>query len=212
MLIRYLRREMRPFYDTDDTGGTVSADAPQADAPSAHAPADPPADDFDKERAMATIRQLRQVEKEAKARLKRLDELEAAEAERVQEELSQAQKLEKELAALKQKHEEAAARLRRATLKDAALDAAQRAGLTFAPGALADAVALGVFDELEVDDDGKVAGAGEAVRALHKVRPYLFAQPSTAPDINAGARGSANSNGITDEERKRISRRYELTF
>lgn len=185
MLISFLRSEM---LHTEDDGVTATA----ADA-AVEVPAVSQADDTlaELERTRAA---LKAANKEAADRRKRLDTLETAEKERQQAEMTELDKTKVELDALKAANATAQASLRRAALKDAASDAAQRAGLTFAAGALADAVALGAFDELEVSESGSVAGMADAVKALHKQRPYLFA-PTTPvkPEINSGARGNGNN-------------------
>lgn len=195
MLISFLRGEtLRPYY-TESTGATATGTA-QAAATEPPAPTDPAeTDDFDKDRAMETIRKLRAVEKEAKAKEKRLAELEAAAKEREQADLTQTQKLEKELATIKAQQADAAARLRRATLKDAAREAAEKAGLSFAVGALADAVQLGAFDDLEIADDGSVTGMGTAIKTLQTKRPYLFGttQAASPRGTPAGPRGAGSA-------------------
>lgn len=216
MLIQILRGVMlRPHYTADDGKGTGSdaagdqaqRDTDQADQTEQTGETDAAAIRAELERTRAA---LKAANKEAAERRKRLEALEAADQERQQAEMTELDKAKKELERLQTERERMAAQIRRATLKDAALAAAQRAGLAFAPGALADAVALGAFDDLEVADDGSVSGMTDAIKALQKQRPYLFTQV-TAPDINAGARGG-NGLAITDEARRRASERYRRTF
>lgn len=208
MLISFLRGVMlRPLYEPDDGG----ADPPVGDPPQGQA-AEPSTDAGELRAELERTRAaLKTANKEAADRRKRLEALETADKERQQAEMTELDKTKAELEQLRADHERAAAQLRRATLKDAATSAAQKAGLAFAPGALADAVALGVFDELEVADDGAVSGMTDAVKALQKQRPYFFAASTTAPDINAGARGNGHG-AITDTERQRASERYRRTF
>lgn len=174
---------------------------------------DETADDFDKDRALALIRKLRQSEKEAKAKLARLHELETAEQQRADQELSAAQKAAKDAEQLRAQLAQVEAELRRAKLKDAVQEAAQKLQVGFADGALNDALALGVFADVDVNDRGDVIGVNEAIKALQKSRPYLFrsAAASGAPNINAGAR-SASPTGLNDEERKQARDRYRQTF
>lgn len=211
MLLNFLGREMRPHYTDDDgaTGGQAGDPPPPAPTP-APDPEPEPTDPAELERLRKA---LKDANAESAKRRKRLEELEAAEATRAAADLSEAERLKAELDKLKAEKSAADARLRRASLKEAAQDAAQRAGLTFAPGALADAVQLGAFDDLEVDDAGKVAGMADAVKALQKQRPYLFGAAAGAPDINAGARGNGSGAPyITDEERRAAEGRYRHTF
>lgn len=147
-----------------------------------------PADDFDKERAMATIKNLREFEKAAKAQLKELDALKSEKAQRDEAELSAAQKAEKKANELATQLASAQAQLRRATLKDAAGEAAQKASLTFAQGALSDAIALGLFDSLEWDDD-RPKGMTAAVKDLAASRPHWFVSTVAGSDIGATAKG-----------------------
>lgn len=189
MLISFLRGAM--LHTEDDgataTGATPPEPAPQADPPPVAADSDP--GELDRLRAA-----LKAANKEAADRRKRLDALEAAEKDRQQAEMTELDKTKAELDALRTANATAAAKLRRAALKDAASDAAQRAGLTFAAGALADAVQLGAFDELEVSEDGGVSGMADAVKALQKQRPYLFAPTQVEkPEINSGARGNGKN-------------------
>ena len=73
---------------------------PQAGAEQAKPAVEPEvkADEFDKARAMATIEKLREFEKQAKAQAKKLADYEAKEKERQEAELSETDKLKKQLA------------------------------------------------------------------------------------------------------------------
>lgn len=169
----------------------------KAPVPSPTEPAVPPADpdDFDKERAMATIKTLRAFEKEAKAKLRRLEDLEKTEADRKQADLSESERLKQELAALKSQHEQAEAALRQARIKDAARAAAEGLKLAFQPGALDDLVTLGAFADLEISERGQVLEINQAIKDLQKAKPYLFvaAQTVTPADIGATANGRQNT-------------------
>lgn len=149
-----------------------------------------PADDFDKPRALETIRKQREEAKALRAQLKELETLKAEKQQRDEAELSAAQKAEKRAADLEAKYQAAQAQLKRATLKDDAAAAAQKHNLTFAQGALADALALGLFDGLEWEDD-KPKGMAQAIKELAAARPYLFVAASSAQDIGATAKGKA---------------------
>lgn len=190
MLISWLRNEMfRPLYEAEEgtpTGGTTD---PAVSLPT-QSEAEP-ADDFDKPRALETIRKQREEAKALRAQLKELDALKAEKQQRDEAELSAAEKAEKRAADLEAKYTAAQAQLKRATLKDAVAEAAQKHNLTFAQGALSDALALGIFDSLEWDG-GTPKGVGAAVKELSTARPYLFAQPAAVPDIGATAKGKAS--------------------
>jgi hypothetical protein len=153
---------------------------------------EPIADDFDKDRAMATIEKLRLIEKNAKVQAKELAELKAEREQRATAELSETERLKKQLADALARETAAASRLQAELVKSAAQSAALALQTPFASAdALSDAVALGAFASLEIGDDGKVTGINDAIKALHKQRPYLFGKANQdAPDINAGARGA----------------------
>lgn len=144
-----------------------------------------PADDFDKERAMKTITSLREFEKTAKAQLKEFEALKAEKTKREQAEMTELERTQAELKQLQDAHTHAQAQLKRSHLRDAASEAAGKANLTFAPGALADALALGLFDALPWEDD-KPKGISTAVKDLAAARPYLFAAPPAPVDIVGG--------------------------
>lgn len=202
MLIRH-PREMR--YHEEDTGQPTPEVAPAMDAP-------PPTDDTaaELERTRAA---LKAANAESAKRRKRLEELEAAEQERAQAELSETDRLKKQLEETQAIAAAAQARLNAELIKSAAHTAAVSLQTPFASAdALSDAVSLGAFAELEIGSDGKVTGINEAIKALHKARPYLFGQAQPiAPDINAGARGSGGPI-ITDEQRQMVEKRMARTF
>jgi hypothetical protein len=193
-------REMR--YHTEDTGQPTpeAATAPVMDAPAS----DDTASELEKTRAA-----LKAANAESAKRRKRLEELEAQEAERIAADLSEADKLKKRLADAEAREAAANARLNAELIKGAAASAAVSLQLPFASAdALSDAVALGAFTDLEIGSDGKVVGINEAIKQLHKTRPYLFGQGQAAPDINAGARGALprSSQDIIAAEQERLRR------
>lgn len=79
-----------------------------------------PTEEFDKERAMATIRKLREREREAEKLAKKLDAYEKAEAQRKEAEMSETEKLKAQLAEVTEK----ATKLERETLQRRAADEA----------------------------------------------------------------------------------------
>ncbi len=204
MLIRH-PREMR--YHEEDTGQPApeAIAAPVMDAP---APDD----------TAAELEKVRKALKDANAesakRRKRLEELEAAEAERAQAELSETDRLKKQLEETQAKADAAQSRLNAELIKAGASAAAVSLQTPFASAeALSDAVALGAFSSLEIGDDGKILGMNDAIKALHKARPYLFGRSTQdAPDINAGARGNGNGPIISDEQRELVKKRMARTF
>jgi len=82
-------------------GETPEEPVKPQEKPEQEPPVSPPADEqdtdeFDKDRAMATINKLREIEKQAKKDQKRLQELEAAEKKRVEAEMSETERLQKQ--------------------------------------------------------------------------------------------------------------------
>ena len=170
----------------------------------------PPADDYDKDRAMATIAKLRSFEKDAKAKLRRLEELEAQAREQTDKQLSESQRLQKQLAELQTAHAAAQATIRRATLLEGARSAASKAGLDFHDGALTDALALGAFDALEVDELGTVKEMPEAVKRLAKERPYLLKPAAQSADLDGARRGTITKADDESDKRKRLALRLGI--
>lgn len=201
MLIRH-PREMR-YHETDPGTPPPAAVAPVIDAPAT----DDTAAELERTRAA-----LKQANAESAARRKRLETLEAAEATRAAADLSEADRLKKQLADAQTAATTAQARLNQELIKSAAARAAATLELPFAGStALDDAVALGAFADLEIGDDGKVSGMSEAIKALHKARPYLFGQQTQpdAPDINARARGgsSPSKEAVIAANKQRLAQR-----
>ncbi len=134
-------------------------------------------EEFDKERAMVTIRKLRERDKEAERLAKKLEAFEKAEQERRQAEMSELEKaqqkatqLESELAGLR--------------LKELQRQAAKTAGI---PDELAERLRGATLDELQADAEG-----------LAKLLPKK--QPPPVPPTNPG---NASGQGETLEERRR---------
>lgn len=130
-----------------------------------------PEDDFDKERALATIRKQRESEEAAIARAKEAE----AELKKIQDaQLSEQERTKKEAEEAKQAAERATADLR---------DARITMGLTSAAsGKVKDpSIIRKLVDDssVQVGDDGKVTNAAELVDALLKEHPYLAADAKT---------------------------------
>jgi hypothetical protein len=183
-----------------DTAPAVE-EAPTVSPPPA---GEAPTDDFDKERALDTIRKQREVEKTLKAQLKELEALKAEKEQREQAELSESEKLRKQLEKLEAEHTQAQGELRKSRLLEAARSAANKAGLHFHDGALADALTLGAFDGLEFDDDGKPREMPEAVKRLAKDRPYLLKPAAVA---SADLDGRVKSTRQDEDAARREERR-----
>lgn len=149
----------------------------------------------------------RGVNKESKGALKRLQELEAAEAKRKEAELSELEKVTK--TAQKAEAEKAAllSQLTEERVRNAVLAAAAKA--TFADPQ--DAYAMIDRDSLVIDDNGKITGVEEAIKALAKAKPYLLAEAvQTTPkyNLNGGDKGKQTQTQITDEAMAAKRARY----
>jgi hypothetical protein len=164
-----------PDTNTTATGGDIQ----RQEQPIVDVQVTPPAaqpthedDDFDKDRALATIRKQREFEKEARAKLKRLEELEQKEKERQEAELSELDKLKKQMDALKAERDTAITRHKQAVIDNAVILAAKDANL-YNPH---DAHKLADLSEVTLGEDGAVQGAEQAIKKLIEERPYLVKQ------------------------------------
>ena len=144
-------------------------------------------DDFDKDRAMATITKLRGLEKTNKAELKaaqaRLAELEKAEKKRKEAELSDKERLEGEIQELKdaQTKAEQTATDREAQVKQRLIRAEVRIVATelgFTDPS--DAYKVADLSSVEIDDEGQVTGVKKVLEKLAKDKPYLLQAGSAA--------------------------------
>lgn len=149
--------------------------------PAAEAAADNqnPEEDFDKERALETIRKQRESEKklakelrEAAARLKAYEDAEKAKADAEKTEL---QKLQERAEKLENDLREAQEVAQALQLRQAFIAAAGSKGMQFANAQAAeDAFELADLEGVEIDASGKVTGLDDALASLQKARPYLF--------------------------------------
>lgn len=216
MFIRFTGRPLHTEDDGTPAGGDVS-------------------DDFDKERALSTIHKLRAFEKEAKARLKELDDLKAAQAaaaKQAAEASGEYRRLYEQTQAEAQRQAEAhaaelaAARseldaIRRREALAAAAHAAGYKASVLTP--LAGDLTFTVRDVGSGKDRRSVAYVTDAAGIEHELTKYaaqewpdflpaLAPQPREAPDINAGARGGTSGTALTDEQRRRNLERAARTF
>ncbi|HMN12582.1 MAG TPA: hypothetical protein PKD55_09690 [Bellilinea sp.] len=132
-------------------------------------------DEFDRERAMATIRKLREHEREARELRKKVAEYEQAESARKAAEMSES---EKQAAALKAAQEQAqAAEAKAAAAAERANEALMRSAVMLAAQGFNDPLDAWRFVEREslaVAEDGTVSGVEKAVKALAEAKPYLL--------------------------------------
>jgi hypothetical protein len=157
---------------------------------------------FDKERAMATIKNLREIEKKAKALEKRNAELEANEQKRKDAELSETERLKVQLAREQTEHQKTVAEMTTQRIKMAFLAEATKTNFND-PN---DASSMADISTVTVEDDGKVKGVEEAVKALVKAKPYLIKKAGAAGfgPTNPGAGGEQGGGETDAEKRKRL--------
>lgn len=160
----------------------MTDEAPKAEIAESTTPtqAEPAVEEFDKERAMATITKLREKEKLAGQLAKKLEAYEKADAERKQAELSETEKLRAQL-------DEANARATRLERESLQRQAAEAAGLP-----------LALASRLHGDDlEAMTADAQAMLEALPKP------QTGKPPNIHATNPGANASQGETDAEKRR---------
>jgi hypothetical protein len=208
MLIRWLRSEMlRPLHEDSDLpngGDGETPPPPPAPAPQGDA------DDFDKDRAMSTIKALRAFEKDAKAKLKRLEELEKVDADRRSAEMTDLEKARAELETTKSSLTALQSELTRRRVLDAARREAETRKLAFFPDALEDELKLGTFESATVKDDGSVTGLGSILSDLATRKPYLLKPVPKAGDIDASAKGGTSHKEEDTERKLKLAERFGL--
>lgn len=186
-------------------GATPAASDPPATTTTPPAGATPPDDGKDE-----LIAKLRANEKANEARLKRLADLEAAEAERVEAAKTEQQRLEDRAAAAERERDEAKAEAQRLVTERAFESRARELGMTarLAP-------ALAAVGPLTLAEDGSIADLDAKLEALKASDPYLFtpAAPTgtPTPNVNPGA-GNQHSTTVTlTQEQRDIAHRAGIT-
>lgn len=165
--------------------------------PTATDPEAEPADDYDKDRALATIRKLRESEKAGRQAAKERDDLAAKLKERENADLSEAEKLRKDLDEATKRAGELEQQVRAGAVKDAVTSAAADAGAT-RPHAVWRLVEQGA---VQVGEDGKVTGVKDAVDQVKKEFPELFRAP------NGTANGGTSGGGADTTDMSALIRR-----
>jgi len=183
-----------PLFDADDKGGGGSDDAEakaKADA-DAKAKADPEAksqksfdawlaDQPDDIKAMYSshvgdLKSALQKEREANRgnskALKRLEELEAKEQERLDAQKSELEKAKEAQLKAEEEREAARSELETERRKNAVIAAATKMGFKDPD----DAYTLANLSEIERSDDGKWSGIDESLKALAESKPYLISK------------------------------------
>lgn len=185
----------------DDPNNPPAGDPPANDppAPPADPPADPPApDEWDKERGMATIKALREKEKEGKAAAKERDALAARLKEYEDADKSELEKAQQRAAELEAKEKQWAAEKRETNLRLAVFEKASELA---SPG-LAIA-ALQRDGNVTFDDNGQPENLDEALAALLEREPLLRgkAAPKPPPQLDGGGGGGGGEPpALTAEE------------
>jgi len=141
---------------------------------------------------------------ESAARRKKLDEIEAAETKRKEQDLTEAQKVAKRAEEAEAKAKDLEQRYRTTTIRHAVEIAAVK--LEFADPS--DAYLLADLTGVELDDAGKVQGVDKVLKALAAAKPHLIKRQQ-AGDINAQNRGGAQAPTVDElVQRKRASGEY----
>jgi hypothetical protein len=161
---------------------------------------------FDQERAMATIRNLREFEKTAKAQRKELDDLRAKAKADDEAKLSEQERTNKRLKELEDAHS-ALLRTHTATVvgyevKDAARDMKiidPDAALTLLPAGA-----------IEFDEAGQPikASVRKALEALLKAKPYLAGQTEAPPGNRQGPKPASQTGETAEQHQKRMEQRF----
>jgi hypothetical protein len=188
---------------------------------------DPPPDDpnteeddadtaeFDKDRALATIRKQREREKAKDAELKaaraEAAALKAKEQERADAEKSELEKAQARLAEREKAHAEAEAKLKRMQTSQA-IERAARKHNARNPEVVAKLIAQ---ESLEFNDAGEPTNAEDLVKALLKEEPYLVGTTSSGGGVPATPRSNGNAPGRDEQVAKlrdelRASGKYAL--
>lgn len=134
---------------------------------------------------------------------KKLDEIEAADAKRKEQELSDAQKAAKRAEEAEAKATQLEMQYRATTIRHAVEMAAAR--LNFADPD--DAYKLADLSAVTIVDDGKVDGVDAALKALSTAKPHLVKQAQGAGDINARNQGK-QTNTTKDAAQSVLDRAY----
>lgn len=150
-----------------------------------------PEDDFDKDRALATIRKLREGEKAAKATQKELEQIRAQLRAHEDAKLSEAERIAKQLETLQS--QVAAKEAREAELTKSLQEQALRFEVVNEAAKLQivdpeAAYKLLDLSAIERDDDGRPVNVAKALKDLVKAKPYLVPQQAAPANPTNPAR------------------------
>jgi hypothetical protein len=153
---------------------------------------------------LATIRKLREFEKNAKLQLKELDGLRQAAKTAADAKLSDQDRLSKRVAELEQALADAEVQQQESRVRYAVAVKAGEFGLVDQDAVLR----LLDWSALEFAEDGRPTNTEKVLKELIKARPYLAKAPAAAPNINAGARSGTEQDQKAREAELR--RRFRL--
>lgn len=185
-----------------------------------------PEDDFDRDRAMATIRKQREDLKAAKAAAAQAAELqkrlEALENERLTEEQKRQKTFEQTQSRLAElEHEQLSwQRERQEILSRQAVERAAMRAVTDGKGAVtrpafidpSDAYALLDLAALEYDDDGRPVNVDKLLAELAKAKPHLVQAPAGTGTVAAGSPSNPPRGRATDAPPKTQAQQYADVF
>lgn len=183
---------------------------PQPTPPQTPPASDPPgqeSDEFDRERAMATIARLREFEKKAKTQERELESLKAKQKEREEAELGELERSKRRVAELEEAAKQSQAERRELRTRMAIEREAGRLGFR----KVEYAHRLIDQDALEYDDEGTPSNVKELLEALAKDDPLLLAQseqsdtparPRALPSTPQAARQAAPADLVAQAEKQ----------
>lgn len=175
-------RTAHAWFDGDAGTGVAVADPPPAAGAATPPAGDPPPAD-----PPPTDRELHALRTKAGRLERELEALRKAEEERKNADLSEVEKLRKELAEKNTAIEAAAAQAKAGRLAGASLAAAARLGFADPE----DAQRFLDADAIEWDDSGAPKNVQALLEAVLKAKPYLKASFTQPPDLGQGSRGKA---------------------
>ncbi|MDP3937557.1 MAG: hypothetical protein Q8R92_05400 [Deltaproteobacteria bacterium] len=152
---------------------------------------DPADKEFDKDRALATIRTQREAENKLKAEVRELRDVKAEFDKIKEKDLSEKERLEKRVSEMEGKVTAADDELKEARL----LRAVTRAKVSVVDS---DAAVTFLKDRIEYEG-GKPKGVEDALKALLEEKPYLKGKPS-APSVDGGSGGEQARASLTAEQ------------
>ena len=162
---------------------------------------------FDKDRAMATIRTLREQEKLAKTQAKELEILRAQAKTQADAQLSEADKLRAKVSDLERQAADRDRKRQERVVRYEVMLAAQKMNLVDADAAYR----LLDLATLEFADDGSPKDIEKALKELVKAKPYLLKATQAQQTINAGD-GVGVSTPAVDPKAREAELRQRFRF